>query len=95
METDMKFTAQNTIDREFCLYSDPMTKDQLAEIWARVYPRSYNETGEKIIEIMTKLSGKLNDQDFVYNFNRTLNIKIRSFAPGLFQIRYNDVHTFN
>lgn len=91
----MKFTSQYTTDREFYTYSDPMTKEQLAEIWGRIYPEARTNTGRKITDIMIKLTAKLNDQDFIYNLNRTLNIKIRSFAPGLFQIRYNDTHTFN
>lgn len=95
METEMKFTAQNTIDREFCTFSEPLTKNQLAEIWGRIYPESITPTGRKITDIIIRLTSKMNDQDFVFNFNRSLNIKIRSFAPGLFQIRYNDVHIFN
>lgn len=90
----MKFTNQYTTDREFFEYSEPMTKEQVADIWSRIYPHNSN-TAEKIRMIMVGLLSKLNDQDFIYNFNRTLNIKIRSFGPNMFQIRYNNTHVFN
>lgn len=87
----MKFTAQNTLDREFVTYSRPITKHHAAELWTRII----EEAPEDFKNRLAYKLAKMDDSAFLQCFNKTMNIQLRTFAPGMYQIIYNDTYTFN
>jgi hypothetical protein len=87
----MKFTAQNTINREFVTYSQPITKHHAAQLWCRII----EEAGQDFRDRLACKLALMDDQAFLQCFNKTMNIQLRIFAPGMYQIKYNGTHVYN
>lgn len=66
-------------------YSAPLKKEEIAELYTRVFgdlPPALK------VRFIKKLS-EYNDVKLVKDFNKTMNLRIRLFAPGMYQIVYN------
>ena len=87
----MKF-SENIINKDFETYSRPYTKIEMLELYVRT---NSGITDEEVKRISERMSIKYTDEKLVASFNKVMNLKCRSFAPGLFQLRYNDTHVFN
>ena len=84
MELTSQYIRNST---DLVIFTEPITKLQAAEIWVRVYP---NEDGQSndFLQNFTNILAQFDDKKFIQEFNKLLNLKIRLFAPGLFQIVY-------
>lgn len=65
------------------IYSEPLTKQEVIE-----YLISGYDTTPEIFNQMVKFCLKYQDSRIVKEFNTKMNLKIRVFSPGKFQIKY-------
>lgn len=61
-----------------------LTKQQAAEIMYRPYAITF----EKVLDKCIESTCKLNQTKFIKEFRRSTDLKLCSFGPGLFYIRY-------
>ena len=65
-------------------YSTPLTKKEIAEMYLNCQESLTDSIRQKFIDKFCQRS----DIDIIKDFNRIMNIRIRLFAPGMFQIIY-------
>lgn len=80
----MKFTGQNTVSRGFTKYSRPIEKREIVRIYA--YTRISNYDKELFNNTINTITANISDAVLIKEFNKKMNFRIRSFAPGLFQV---------
>lgn len=83
----MKFTGQNTVNRNFTEYSGLLTKYEIIKSMA--YSRVCNADKEFLECYINYAVNNVFDELLVRDFNKSMNYKIRLFAPGLFQILWD------
>lgn len=66
-------------------YSNPISKKEAAELITRCL-----NVNEKIKNGFIDKLCTINDVHFLKDFNKTMTIKLRIFAPGMFQIIYEN-----
>ncbi|MFA5196164.1 MAG: hypothetical protein WC401_10240 [Bacteroidales bacterium] len=68
------------------LYSDPITKKEAASMYTKCMS---GVTPVMVERITDRLCSQLSDVDFLKDFNRLMNLRLRMFAPGMYQIVYD------
>lgn len=66
-------------------YSKPFTKEEIAEMYTRIYECMPESLKDGFIKRLVKFD----DVKLLKNFNKRMNIRIRLFAPSMYQIVYN------
>jgi hypothetical protein len=68
------------------LYSQPITKHTAAEYYTRVYSEMPEDFRQRLINRLAQTE----DVKFMKDFNRIMNLRLRMFAPGMYQVVYEN-----
>ncbi len=67
-------------------YSAPITQEKAAEYITRCYNELTEAQKARIIKALVEMP----DVKFLRDFNKIMNIRLRMFAPKMYQIVYTD-----
>lgn len=69
------------------IYSEPIKKEKAIEMFINCFS---GFTQEQKVSTIKFMSNSMTDLQFMKDFNKTMNLRLRLFAPGMFQIVYDN-----